>query len=137
MLQKEINYIDYNGVERKEVLHFNLSESELTEMQLGTVGGWGEMMQKIIMAKDIPHLTAAFKDIILKSYGEISQDGRRFIKTKELAEEFSQTEAYNVLFMELITDTDTAIKFINGIIPAKYAEQIKDEKTVASLTAAN
>ena len=58
-----------------------------------------------------------FKDLVLKSYGEKSADGKRFIKTPEISEAFSQTEAYSVLFMELATDADAAAAFVNGIIP--------------------
>lgn len=32
MLKKEITYIDYNGVERTETFHFNLSKAELMDM---------------------------------------------------------------------------------------------------------
>ena len=53
----------------------------------------------------------------MKSYGEKSADGKRFIKTPEIAEAFSQTEAYSVLFMELATNADSAAAFVNGIIP--------------------
>ena len=45
--------------------------------------------------------------------------GKRFIKSKELSEAFSQTEAYSQLFMELATDADAASKFVNGIVPAQ------------------
>ena len=59
-----------------------------------------------------------FKDLILRSYGEKSADGRRFIKSKELSTAFSQTEAYSELFMELVTDAEKAAEFVNGITPA-------------------
>ena len=34
---------------------------------------------------------------------------------------FSQTAAYSKLFMELATDADAGAKFVNGIMPAGYA----------------
>ena len=128
MLGKEITYTDYNDVERKETFFFNLSKAELAEMQLGTTGGWGEMMEKIISAQDTPSLVSAFKDIILKSYGEKSPDGKQFIKSEELSKAFSQTEAYSNLFMELISDDKKAAEFINGIIPAEFAAQTESAK---------
>ena len=33
------------------------------------------------------------------------------------------TEAYSTLFMELVTDTDAAVEFVNGVIPAGMAEE--------------
>ncbi len=49
----------------------------------------------------------------------LSPDGKRFVKSKEMAEAFSQTEAYSDLFMELSTNTDAAIEFAKGIMPAE------------------
>ena len=117
MLKKTITYTDFNNAERSEDFYFNLTQAEVMEMEMSTVGGLSEMIQRIIAAQDTPSIIKVFKDLILKSYGEKSPDGKRFIKTPELAEAFSQTEAYSVLFMELATDADSAAAFVNGIIP--------------------
>ena len=121
MLKKLIKYTDYDGRERSENFYFYMSKAELMEMELGTVGGMQNLIQLIIDKQDIPKIMEAFKTIILKAYGEKSPDGRRFIKSKELSEAFSQTEAYSNLYMELITDADAAAVFINGIVPEDVA----------------
>ena len=102
------------------------------EMELGTTGGFAESIQKIVDAQNIPEIVKVFKEVILKAYGEKSADGKRFIKVNEsgvpLSVEFSQTEAYSELFMELSTDSEAAAKFINGIVPADMTvseEEIK------------
>lgn len=118
MLKKTIAYTDYNGVERKEDFYFNLSKAELTEMEMSINGGLAEMINKVVAAQDAPAIIKIFKDLVLRAYGEKSLDGKRFIKSDELATAFSQTEAYSILFMELATDADAAAKFINGIVPA-------------------
>ncbi len=117
MLKKTITYTDFNGMERSEDFYFNLTKAEVMEMEMSTVGGLSEMIQRIIAAQDTPSIIKVFKDLVLKSYGEKSADGKRFIKTPEITEAFSQTEAYSVLFMELATDADAAAAFVNGIIP--------------------
>lgn len=117
MLKKTFTYTDYNGVERTEDHYFNLSKAELMEMELSTTGGLAEMINKIVAAQDAPAIVKMFKELVLKAYGQKSADGRRFIKSKELADEFSQTEAYSQLFMELATDADAAARFVNGIVP--------------------
>lgn len=117
MLTKTINYTDYEGVERSEVFHFNLTKAELAELNLTTEGGLQAILQKIIDSKNVPELTKWFKKIVLMSYGEKSADGKRFIKSEELTEAFTQTEAYSELFMELISDADAASKFVNGLLP--------------------
>lgn len=117
MIKKTITYTDYNGVERTENFYFNLSKAEVMEMELSADGGMTAAIQKIIDAKDIPSIIRVFKDLVLKSYGVKSDDGRRFIKSKEISEAFAQTEAYSQIFMELATDAEAASAFINGIIP--------------------
>lgn len=127
MLKKTITYTDYNGVERTETFRFHLSKAEILEMELTTTGGLAEMIQRIVAAKDTPALVKIFKDLILKAYGELDADGRRFIKSRELSDAFAQTEAYSQLFMELATDTDAAAAFINGIVPSDVAKQLPKE----------
>jgi hypothetical protein len=122
MLKKTITYNDYNGTERTEDFYFNLSKAEIMEMEMGTAGGLAEMIQRIVAAQDAPAIIKLFKDLVLKAYGEKSADGKRFIKSEELAIAFSQTEAYSILFMELATDADAAAKFVNGIVPADVAK---------------
>ena len=87
-------------------------------MEMGTTGGMVEMINRIVAAQDAPAIIDVFKKMILRAYGEKSADGKRFIKSKEISEAFSQTEAYSQLFMELATDADAASKFVNGIVPA-------------------
>ena len=117
MLTRKITYTDYNGVERTETFRFNLTQSEIVEMQMETEGGLDKLLQKIIDAKAETKLIGLFKNLVLKAYGEISDDGKRFVKSAEISEAFSQTEAYNQIFMELITDTGKATKFVNEILP--------------------
>lgn len=122
MLKKTITYTDYNNETRTEDFFFNLSKAEIMEMELSIEGGLSETINRIINTKDIPSLIKIFKDLLLRSYGMKSPDGKRFIKNKELTEEFSQTEAYSQLFMELATDADAAAAFVNGIVPADMAQ---------------
>ncbi len=122
MLKKTITYTDYNGVERTEDYYFNLSKAEVMEMEISTTGGLSEMLQKMIAAQDAPTMLKTFKELLLKSYGEKSPDGKRFVKSEELSIAFSQTEAYSQLFMELLTNTDTLSAFVNGIIPKVETE---------------
>lgn len=127
MYTKSITYIDYNGNERTEDASFNLTQAELMEMEMGTTGGMAAKINKIIQAQDTPEIINLFKDLILRSYGVKSDDGRRFIKTdasgNPLSVAFSQTEAYSKLFIELGTDDNAAAEFINGIMPSAIVEE--------------
>lgn len=117
MFKKTVTYTDYNDVTRTETFFFNLTKAEVLEMELGTVGGLSAMIQGVIDAKDTPALIKIFKELVLKAYGEKSADGKRFIKSPELAEAFSQTEAYSDIFMELATNDVAASEFVKGITP--------------------
>lgn len=119
MLKRTITYPDYNGGSRTEDFYFNLTQAEITEMELSVDGGLIEMITRIVAAQDGKQIIATFKDIILRAYGEKSPDGKRFIKSQELRDAFSQTEAYSQLFMELATNADAAAAFVNGIVPAQ------------------
>ena len=128
MLKKTITYVDYNGTEKTEDFYFNLSKAEIMEREMGTTGGLAEMIKKVVDAKDAPAIIKIFKDLVLKAYGEKSLDGRRFIKSEALSNEFSQTEAYAQIFMELATDADKASEFVKGIIPADIEKQLPDKQ---------
>ena len=127
MLKKTIAYTDYNGVERKEDFYFNLNKAEITKMELSHAGGLSEMIKRVVNTGDNAQIVKIFQDLILMAYGEKSDDGKRFVKSKEIAEAFSQTEAYSELFMELAFDADKAAEFVNGIIPADVAKQLQNQ----------
>ena len=139
MIKKTITYTDYNNVNRTEDFYFNLTITELMEMQLGTTGGTAEMIQKAIDAQDNQSIFKIFKDLLLKAYGEKSADGKRFMKVNDdgvpLYIAFAQTEAYSKLFMELVTNGDAASVFINSIIPQQaLALANENQKTIAMNT---
>ncbi|MBP3574028.1 MAG: hypothetical protein J6J71_05435 [Prevotella sp.] len=118
MLKKTVTYVDYNGVERTEDFYFNLTKAEVAEMELSVQGGFSKMLEEIVASKDNVQIVNLFKQMVLKSYGEKSPDGRRFIKSEEIAQAFAQTEAYSEIFMELALNEDKAAEFVNGILPA-------------------
>lgn len=134
MIKKTITYTDLNGIERKEDFYFGLRKDELMDMELGTTGGFSDMVQKIIDAKDQPALMRLFKDFVLKSYGIKSDDGRRFIKSDKIREEFEQMEAYSIIYMELLTDAKAAAEFVNGVVPADIAQQAAEKTASLGLT---
>lgn len=124
MVKKTIEYEDWDGNKRTEDFYFNMTKSELMEMELSTEGGLKNRLEKIAKKVDAPEIMKFFKDFIMKSYCEKSDDGRRLIKKKELAEAFIETPAYDILFMELITDEEKANEFITKVLPKMDTEAI-------------
>lgn len=133
MLTKRISYVDYDGNNRSEIFYFNLTRSEVTELQLTYPGGYAQYIEKTIDSMDRPKLMEMFKDIIKRSYGEKSDDGKRLIKSEELSNAFMQTLAYDELFMELCTEPDAAINFISGVLP-DFGDPDAKEKIIKEAT---
>lgn len=119
MLKKTFKFVDYNGNPRTEDHYFHLTQAEVTELELSVDGGLTAMINRVVQAQNGRQIIDTMKDIILKSYGVKSPDGRRFIKNQEVRDAFAQTEAYSQLFMELATNAKAASDFVAGIIPAK------------------
>lgn len=126
MLKKTIKYVDYNDEEREEDFYFNLTKAELTQMQLSEKGGLDAVLDRMLQTRDEPSMIKMFKEIIDLSYGVKSTDGRKFIKNQEVLDDFRQTEAYSVLFMELATNSEAAAEFINGIVPKEVASGLAE-----------
>lgn len=118
MLKKTITYTNYNGETVTEDFYFNLSKPEIIKMQMSEEGGLDQLLDKVQKSKDSKKIMEIFDKIILKSYGEKSPDGKRFVKSDEISKNFQSSEAYNQLFMELVTDAKKAADFVNAIIPA-------------------
>ena len=134
MFKHNIKYTDYNGVERNEVFYFNLSKAELMEMELSTQAGVEEMIRMMIATNDNAKIVQLFKDLILKSYGIKSEDGKRFIKSQELRDQFEQSEAYSEFFMAMIANEDgLQTKFVNGVINGTNVPNMSEEDAVAKL----
>lgn len=116
-------YEDYNGVEREEDFYFNLTTTELMKMEYGTEGGLAEKIKKINAAKDTIQIMNTFEEFLKISYGQKSDDGKRFIKSPELLKEFMETPAYSQIYMRLGTDEKAAVDFINHVVPANILAQ--------------
>lgn len=116
MVKKTITYTDFNGNKRTEDFYFNLTKAECLEMELSVNGGLSALMQRLIDSDDIANAIKIVKDILFKSYGEKSLDGKYFNKSKELSEKFSHTRAYSILYTQLVTDTKAGADFMNAVV---------------------
>lgn len=123
MLKKSITYTDLNGIDRTEEFYFNLSKPDIVKMQGSVKGGYDIRLKAIAADLNGANIMEFFEDLIKRSYGEKSEDGRRFMKSDELSRAFMETPAYEVLFEELVTDADAAAAFVNAIMPADVTKK--------------
>lgn len=136
MLSKTVTYEDYNGVERTKTLQFNLNKTELLKMAMelpdGTLPEDPNNVDNNLLAAQLfeklgnKGILEFMETLVKKAYGVKSEDGERFIKTPEMAVEFSQTPAFDAIMMEFMTDQKAAAEFVNGVIPANVVDQMAD-----------
>lgn len=131
MYAKTIKYTDYNGNQREETFHFNLSKAELIDLEWRTPGGLENYMKNVISTMNGQALADIFKMLIQKSYGVKDPEGRRFIKNQQVLDNFVQTEAYVELYVQLATDDKAAAEFVNGIFPKEAVEAARKQKEMA------
>ena len=113
MFTKKVTYTDFIGNERTEELNFHMNKAECMEF----------LAEHEIVKDDFKTMIMTVKELILRSYGEVSQDGRRFVKTRENQEAFYQTEAYSTLYMEFVNDENALSEFISKVIPFNIAQK--------------
>lgn len=125
MLKKTITFHNLDGQPISEDFYFHLNKAEIAEMELSQKGGLSGYVDQIVKSEDAPTLIKLFKELILKTVGRRSEDGRRFIKNQDIIDDFTQTEAYSELFMELSTNHESAIAFMKGVLPAGMESQVE------------
>lgn len=135
MYKKTIKFTDYDGNNREESFYFNLNEAELTKWNNSKSGGLTKLINRLSEKQDAAGITKLFSEIIDMSYGEKSDDGRRFIKNREVLDNFKQTEAYSTLFMELSSNADAGLNFIKSILPVKMQKEIAKMEELESSNA--
>lgn len=132
MFKDTITYTDYNGETRTEDVYFNLSKPELIKMEYSVPGGLTNNLTRIINrleAKDVNvvgEMFNFFEEVLTKSYGIKSDDGKRFIKSQDITDEFVQSELYSEVFMKFNSDPEYLAKFIMSVMPADLSTEVQN-----------
>lgn len=119
MLKKTMTCTDFDGNTYTEDYYFNLTQEEVLtlDMKYEKEGGIQKMIETLMEAKDTLRIAAFFKEVISTAYGQKSADGKYFRKSKEMSEDFTFTQAYSDLFIELTTVEGAATAFMTAIVP--------------------
>ena len=129
MLKRTFTYIGTDGSEHKDTWYFNLTKADLLKLNMGSFGGLEDLMKRLVREDKPKEIVDMFESLILGSVGEKSPDGRRFIRSAEISEDFHQTEAYSQLFCELVQDAKKLQEFVLAIVPddVRSAVQAQEE----------
>lgn len=121
----KIKYTDYNDVEREEEFRFALNRAEIVKY-MTTNGDYtlDSILKRIVSERNGKKIMEMFEDLIKRSYGRVSIDGRKFEKNEEIWNDFAQSEAYSVFFMDIISDAKKAAEFVNGILPKDLSDEV-------------
>ena len=126
MHKKNITYTDFNGDERTDAFYFNLSDAEILELQVSYGGDMSRIMSNMLEKRDAKGLLGIITDMIKTSYGEKSNDGKRFMKNQEITDSFVTTDAYSKLVLELLNDEKEFEKFMTNVIPSAKREALNE-----------
>lgn len=134
---EKVSYVDAVGNSVEEELRFNLTKAEITEMQYSVKGGLSAMIEQLSVTDDAAVVVRIVKDIILMAYGEKYTDTKgitRFLKNQDIRDAFMATEAYSVLFMKFMNDTDALNNFIVAVMPEDMRAKVAEEKNRLTAT---
>jgi len=127
MIKKTVKYTDFNGVERSEDLLFNLTKTELNNLNFKHHGTYSEQLQAIVDSKDIRLITELFNEIITRGYGIKSEDGRNFRKSPEIIDDFVSSAAYDALMIEILNNEEEAANLFIGMLPSDLQAEVRKE----------
>ncbi len=126
MVKRKVTYRDFDGEERTDVFYFNLTEAELTEIELEYDGDMSNKLQIMRENRDGRGMFSLITNLILRAYGEKTSDGKRFVKNAEMREAFAASEAYSELLKGLLEDENKLTAFIAAIMPEDIRTKIEE-----------
>lgn len=135
MLKKTFQYTDFNGNVQEETFYFNLSRAEVVEYELQERGGMAATLKRIVEENDNQKILAHFKDLVLKSVGRKSDDGRRFVKNDDIREDFLSSPAYDEMMIWVMSEPGAGAEFVNNVLPQdldEFATKIGDGQQATS-----
>lgn len=124
MIKKTLKFENLDGEMITEDFWFHLSKAELAELKIVHGDGLEGLMKALNAARDGQAIMDIFKKIISSTVGERSSDGVSFDKEPPYVKRFMNSDAYSVLFMELLEDGKMA-EFIIGVLPKDLQEEAR------------
>lgn len=117
MIKKTVTYKDFNEVEHTEDYYFHLTKGELIDWATEEGGGFVDKLTDISKTEDPLEIIPIVKAILIRAYGVRTEDGKNFFKRPEDVDAFQYSAAFSELYVELSTDADKLVEFVEGIMP--------------------
>lgn len=126
MLERSFTYEGFDGKTYTDTWGFYLSKADLIEINYGSWVGIDVLLKQLVANKNGKEIVNIVREMVLKSVGKPSEDGRRFIRNQETRDEFYQTEAYSQLMSELLTEPQKVLDFLVAVMPKDMGEALRD-----------
>lgn len=125
MYKKTVEYVDFNGVKRVEDLYFNFSTTQFTLFmsKYHAVDDPEKFVQRMLKENNTSKMILFFSDFIANAYGKKSEDGQRFVKSRQISEDFKNSAAFEALFSEFLQNPKLAQELANGSVSGISAQQ--------------
>lgn len=147
MIELERTYENFRGDTVTKKLYFHMSLKELKNMESfsddelkaavesATEENIDDVIKEFSAKKSTDDSLKTMEELILGSYGYISDDGEEFIKDPKFTAAFEKSTAYEDLLVDLMTVEGYLEKFLAGIVPKKMQanvvsifDKLKDKK---------
>jgi len=142
MLRERFTYKSWDGEPVTEDLYFNITEVELGEnlhvkedfeKWLKDVENNG--IERELTVPEIQELLRLVKFTLRLAYGVREDDGRRFFKTEEVWNRFTQSASYSPFLMSLFqveeeTGLPKANRWMRDVMPEELREQVTNSPAI-------
>lgn len=119
-------YTDFLGNEQEETFRFNISRSEMLDLVKDDPSFNPDYLIFLSKEPDGLKLVDLLRKLLVVSYGELSEDGKHFLKDDARTTLFVQSSAFEELLGDFIDGQDPNIvrNFIVNVFPDKYHEDL-------------
>ena len=137
MLKTNVSYVDFNGQTVTDTLYLHMSRIEMLEF-LNRHGikpsddlekSFVKLANDLAAKKDVFTMLSIIDDFILSSYGEKSEDGKRFVKTKEVRDKFDESLAHEALLNKFLDNPEFIKDSTSRIIQTAPVKNVPKKPT--------
>lgn len=137
-------YTDFLGTEQEDTFRFNISRSEMIDLVKEDPAFNPDYLVYLSKEPDGLKLVDMLRKLLVVSYGELSEDGKHFLKDDTRTTLFVQSSAFEELLSDFIDGKDPNVvrNFIIGVFPDKYhadlerkVRRVEETGDIRSITA--
>lgn len=116
MIKKTISYTDFDDVKRTEDFWFHLGKAGIVEIEAATNGlGLEAWIKQVLRDQNVQAVLDMYKRMIGLAVGKRTPEGR-FVKSREITEDFVNSEAYGELLQEMFQSPNAGSDFLRSLL---------------------